>query len=910
MKISIPRRPLLAVCMLLIVDFVVYSLPAVAADEPALEGSVERVLPSGARALLMPRPGSGTVLLAVAVPAGSQDEPQEMAGLSHYLEHLLFDGFDDLDERGVTEAFERRSVYMNAFTREQTTVFFALAPREEAEATAELVAGMLTRSTIVPATYAKEKKVILEELAKDHASPDGLKNELLRSLLWQGTPLQHPVGGSVESVQATTREEVVRYWREHYGASGYRVLVTGDLPVAGLEEVLSPFRGLPASDPFPARRDPVTWPGWGEWAAAPAPAAAEEGGSMPPMGSGMGRGMPTGGAGANGGTLVLVVAAPDEMTGAGAELEVLVRWLGSARGPLASVLIPQLATDVSTTLMPRDPRDLIEVRVEAVEGGDPQAVLGALLGGLDAAAVGPEDSQVMDIQRAWMAERALVGQRLHYAAVFYGEALAAARGPLSEALEPSEVSPEMVRAAAAALLGGAENRLRAAWVGSSGPVERTPLPEAVPVGELPATSSLEPGPLGSLVTTLDNGLMVGIVPELGSPVFGIHLLIADRTLNEPDGMQGIGDLIHRLLPGGSVLAGSRELARRIERAGIEVKVADSPMIPFDNRYHVPDFSYVRLEGPSRGLETGLQILAEMIRVPAWDEDGWRGAVDAHSAERKADNRGGEKAKQVFFASLLGPEHPLSKPVSGPLGTEIPDQETVKEVWGTWPEGYFAPDRLVLTVTSPLPAEQTVAMVEDAFSGGSPADPRRGPYPDPRPSSVPAAIEVGDAPQVTVLWGRVAEVEEKDRAALLVAVDALSDRMVAVIREREGLAYRLGAGVRHLPGGAWILSASVGTRPENRERVAALLEELVEGLAAEPMSPEDLTRLESRRRRSTMLRGLSAASRAYKLGRVLFEGADSPLMIGETATAGATPEQVQAAAKKYLDPGKMLLVVTP
>ena len=516
----------------------------------------------------------------------------------------------------------------------------------------------------------------------------------------------------------------------------------------------------------------------------------------------------------------------------------------------------------------------------------------------------------MDIQRAWMAERALTGQRLHYAAVFYGEALAAARGPLSEAVEPSEVSPEQVRAAAAALLGGARNRMRAAWVGAGGPGERTPLPEAVAAGKLPATSSLEPGPLGSLVTTFDNGLVVGIIPEIGSTVFGIHLLVADRTLFEPDAVQGIGDLIHRLLPGGSVLAGSREFARRLERAGIEVKAADSPMIPFDNRYHVPDFSYVRLEGPSRGLETGLQILAEMIRVPAWDEDGWRAAIDAHQAERKADNRGGEKAKQVFFASLLGPEHPFAKPVSGPLETQIALEESVKEVWGSWPEGYFAPDRLILTVTSPLPVEQTVAMIEDAFSGGSPAAPRRGPYPDPLPSSVPAVIEVGDAPQVTVLWGRVAEVEEEDRAALLVAVDALSDRMVAVIREREGLAYRLGAGVRHLPGGNWILTASVGTRPENRERVAALLEELVEGLAADPMSPEDLARLESRRRRSRMLRGLSAASRAYRLGRALFEGGDSPLMVGEETTAEVAPEQIQAAARKYLDPGKMLLVVTP
>ena len=94
-------------------------------------------------------------------------------------------------------------------------------------------------------------------------------------------------------------------------------------------------------------------------------------------------------------------------------------------------------------------------------------------------------------------------------------------------------------------------------------------------------------------------------------------------------------------------------------------------------------------------------------------------------------------------------------------------------------------------------------------------------------------KTGEAPQVTLLWGRLADVADGDRAALLVAMDALSDRMTAVIREQEGLAYRLGAGVRPIPGGAWILSATVGTRPENSERVDEPLETRGAGVVAGP-----------------------------------------------------------------------------
>jgi predicted Zn-dependent peptidase len=887
--------------------FVISATTAHAAEVSA-QGVVERDLPSGAKALLWPRPGSGTVLITVAVPAGSQDEPASMGGLSHYLEHLLFDGFDGLDERGVTEAFERLSAYMNAFTREQATVYFALVPRADAVAAAELMAGMLTRSTIGSAVYEKEKKVILEELAKDHASPNGLKEEKLRGVLWGGTPLEHPVGGTVESVGATTRDEVVRYWKGRYAPSGYRLLITGDLSVDGLGAALEPFAELGGAGPPSSRPDPMSWSGWGEWDAAVAPEAQAGSGGMPSMG--MGHGMPGKTQGPAGGTLAVVIAATDALAASGTSLEVLSRWLADPSGPLVSTLVPDLARDISVVRQPREPRDFLEFRVEAEIGADPTELLGRLIGALDAAAKGPDDAEVSAIQRAWAGERALNDQRLHYAAVFYGEALASGRGGLAESVAPSEVTSADVRAASAGLFVDATSRTRAAWLGEGGPENRSALPAAVAPATREGTTVLEPGPLGSLTTTLANGVVVGILPEEGSEVFGIHLLVADRTLREPAEAPGVADLIHRLLPGGTVLGGSRELARRMEWAGIDVKTADSPSIPFDNRYHVPDFSYIRIEGPAQSLTVALMMLAEMIREPEWDDAGWRSAAAGHSSERKSDNRGSEKAQQLFLGSLLGPDHPLARPVSGPLGDTAGSPEKVREVWQSWPVGYFSPDRLVVTVASPLAAQETLDLVTDAFSGGPDGQPARGPYPDPMPAADPPTIEIGEAPQVTLLWGRIAEVTPEDRVALLVAIDALSDRMTAVIREREGLAYRLGAGVRPVPGGAWILSATVGTRPENGDRVAELLEELVAELAAEPLSAGDLKRLNARARRTRMLRGLSAASRAYRVGRALFEGPGSPLAVDDVAYAAVTPEQVQLVVREYIVPEKMLLVVTP
>ncbi len=871
---------------------------------------VERTVRSGVEAVLWPRPGSGTVLITVTVAAGSQDEPEGNGGLSHYLEHLLFDGFDELDERGVTEAFERLSAYMNAFTREQATVFFALVPRDQGLAAAELMAGMLTRSTIAAEVYQKEKRVILEELAKDHASPGGLRQEALRAVLWGRTPIAHPVGGSEASVAATDRETVIEFWERHYSPKSFRILVTGDRPLEDLARVLAPFAELEPGGPPPARPDQLSWPGWGEWAAAPAPATPRQGG-MPAMGMAPGHGMMGGGATPSGGTLAVVIAAPAGVARAGTELEVLSRWLASAEGPLASALVPEWAGEVTAVRLPREPRDLLEIRVEGAAGVDPTALLARTLGVLDRSAAGPGDAAARSIQRRWAAERALNDQRLHYAAVFYGEAMAAARGGLKAALVPPVVPAAEIRRTAGLMLAESIGRTRAAWLGDGGPDGRVRLPQPVELASKQQRSVLETGPLGSRVTKLDNGVVVGVLPEVGSTVFGVHLLVADRAFAEPAELPGVADLIHRLLPGGTVLGGSSEVAERAARAGLEIKVADSPAIPFDDRYHVPDFSYVRIEGPAEELETALSMLSEMLRVPAWDEDGWREGVAGHREARTADNSGGEPAEQLFLRSILGKDHPVSRPVSGPAGERVADPGQVAAAWGRWPGGYFSPDRLVVTVASPIEPEQAVELVGSYFSGGPPSVPKRAPYPERiHGAGGEVTVDAGEAPQVTLLWGRASEVAFEDRSAVLVAMDALSDRMTAVIREREGLAYRLGAGVRQVPDGRWILSARVGTRPENSRRVASLLSQLVEEMQAAPMPADDLARLAARRERTEMLRTLSAASRAYRVGRALFEGPGSPLAVDEARLSAVSPAEVQAAAREYLVADDMTLVISP
>lgn len=170
--------------------------------------------------------------------------------------------------------------------------------------------------------------------------------------------------------------------------------------------------------------------------------------------------------------------------------------------------------------------------------------------------------------------------------------------------------------------------------------------------------------------------------------------------------------------------------------------------------------------------------------------------------------------------------------------------------------------------------------------------------------------MGGAPQqVNLAWARVVDVPPDQRAALLVALGALSDRMVAVIREKEGLAYRLGAGVRCLPDGRWLVTASVGTRPQNRDRVVQLFGEIATALGHDLPNADDLARMAARVRERDMLARLSAGARAARLARLTFEGPTSPLAVTDEQQRAATPAAVREAAATLLAPGDLTLVET-
>ncbi|GEM_PF-986562 len=881
------------------------SFPA-AAVTPEVDPAepLEFTTESGMRVLLLPRAGSGMVVTAVTVEAGSQDEPEGRAGLSHYLEHLLFDGLTidgkTLDERGVTEAFENLAAYVNAFTRPQSTIYFVLTPKEEALAATRLLAAMLSKSTLTEEAFEKERKVILEELAREQAlsSHQGDDSDPDLSALWSGTPFAENASGNEEEVKQATRDEAERYWRTRYVPSGMRVLIAGDLEIDGLRAVLAPLAELRAGDPLPERPDSLSWPGWGQWMESPSSQNADDGES-----------------GDEGGVLALALALPKEASAFSARVDLLARWLESEKSPLgrwASRVDARLAVAVSH----QDPRAFMHINLSFV--GEvpktPEEMLSEILAAIGEARRGPDEHAARSLQDEMRAEKAVASQRLHYIAVLEGERMAATAGPLLDVLQPAPVAGSEISALAERCFADPAPRLRAIWAERGAPqdepsseVAKTApwkaLPKAAVFDEAPELPS-RAGPFASEVGTFDNGLTLAVAHEAGSPTFGLHLLVADRALREKTA--GAADLLHRLLGEKTALSDDDGLARRLARAGITLKTADVPGIPYDDYYNSPEYSYVRMEGPAGSLETAVVLLAEMIRTAEWSETSWKHAYDSWKKARGAAKRQGSSISD----RLIGAEHPLTRSVAG--SPDDPDLEPndIRDLLGAWPDGYFDPSRLVLSIVSPLPAAHVRDIVSDTLGEGPPRAPRRGPWP-PRSEKAAATDETPseEAAQWSLQWGKIVTVAEEDRAALLVAVSSLSDRMVALIREKEGLSYSLGANVRSLPDGSWLIAAGVGTRPQNRARVEEIFEQILVRGAEDLPDAASLQRLHARARRSILMKRLSAQGRAFQLGLAVYRGPGSSVSVSLKDRAAVTPEAVQRAWKRYLASGTFEAAVT-
>ena len=194
-------------------------------------------------------PEARSVAIGVWVSVGSRDEPAELSGVSHFLEHLLFKGTQTRSATDISRAVDRVGGDINAFTSKEYTAYYCRMPRRHASTGVELLGDVVTRSLLEDDDVESERQVILEELAMDDDSPDDVALRTLARQLFGDHGLGRDTAGERHTVRSIRPGDIREFFATHYRTGNTTVAIAGDVDhdeVAGA--VAEAFADMPAGD--------------------------------------------------------------------------------------------------------------------------------------------------------------------------------------------------------------------------------------------------------------------------------------------------------------------------------------------------------------------------------------------------------------------------------------------------------------------------------------------------------------------------------------------------------------------------------------------------------------------------------------------------------------------------------------
>src|ERR1051326_4635674 len=203
------------------------------------------VLQNGLRIVSSTLPHTRSVSISIFIGAGSRYESDEVAGVSHFLEHMLFKGTRRRPTaREISEEIEGIGGVMNAGTDKELTVYWAKVGDHRFAATLDILADTLLTSLLDPEELEKERAVILEELAMTEDSPADIVNILIDEVVWPHQPLGRDTGGTPDSVKAIARDDVIRYMGQLYVPQNTVVAIAGNVSHEDVVDRVSEYPGV------------------------------------------------------------------------------------------------------------------------------------------------------------------------------------------------------------------------------------------------------------------------------------------------------------------------------------------------------------------------------------------------------------------------------------------------------------------------------------------------------------------------------------------------------------------------------------------------------------------------------------------------------------------------------------------
>jgi zinc protease len=847
------------------------------------EGIRAETLPNGLRVYLKPIKGTGVVTTMVAYKVGSADEDLTSTGLSHYLEHLMFKGTEKIMPGDIDRLTLRNGGANNAYTDTDYTIFHFDFAADLWDAALEIEADRMRNLRIdAKHEFEQEKGAVISELERDEDEPWDLEQKAILPLLFgKMSPYGHPVIGERQHVRDATAQIIKGHYDKWYHPNNASLVVCGDIDSdKALARIKQLFGSLPAGK-LPERKK-----------------APEEKTKRPTrleMDSKF--------------DAARMLMGFNSITNSHADypaLEVVQALLaGGKTGRLYKALVEgaELAGSVGAGNSAGRYPGWFSIQVQMLKGKDRAQAEKLVLKELQRLRDEPvSDAELKRVQQTVLTDTVFSRESVH------GLADSIARGVTTNDLEFLKsylprimaVTPKDVQNAAKKYF-DPEQRV-VVW---SVPKEKGNGGKSVPTSEKNRAARAEGGSgvvslKGAQRVELPNGLVLLLYENHRLPIVVASAHVQHVTMLEPEDKAGVAALTGYLLDEGTAKHGGTQIAEIIEDAGGTLSMNSTG-------------GTVRVLAPHRRL--GLEVLLECLTEANFPKEAFarqkeRLLGDIDDAEEQPET----KAAQIYKEKIYG-KHPFGRPSLGRRKTVEP---LTPEDCAAFHRRVFVPNNTTMALVGDFDSKEVIDELTKLTTGWKKGDL---PKIDP-PAVMPPAgfdekiVSLPDAAQLHFYLGHPGIRRGNPDYYKLLVMDyvlgtgpGFTDRLSSRLRDREGLAYTVSGNITSSaseePG---VFTCYIGTAPDKFERVKKeFLEELHRIRNEKPTAEEVedakkylLGNLPFQLTTISQVAEQLLTVEKYKLGFGYFDDY-------RKAVQAVTPDDVQAVAKKYIDPKKMVLV---
>jgi predicted Zn-dependent peptidase len=204
------------------------------------------VLENGVTVVTDSMPDVRSVSLGLWFNVGSRDERPDQAGLTHFMEHMMFKGTPTRTAFDISTRFDALGAELNAFTSKEYTCYYARFVDDKLESALDVLADMVMNSSFSQETIDPEREVVLEEIARTQDAPDDFVYDLFSEAMLPNHPLGLPVLGTRELVGGYEHADCAAFHDQHYYSGNMTVAAAGnvdhDILIGLVEKAFSGMR--------------------------------------------------------------------------------------------------------------------------------------------------------------------------------------------------------------------------------------------------------------------------------------------------------------------------------------------------------------------------------------------------------------------------------------------------------------------------------------------------------------------------------------------------------------------------------------------------------------------------------------------------------------------------------------------